>query len=490
MKTFISKHILLLIIIGLGYFNAQAQDYNFTQYHYTPLLTNPAMVSSQDDISVFMNYRNQPTIIDENFQNIMFSGIYPLINSKRRWGGIGATFVNDQNGRFLRLNGGMLAFSYNVQLGKKHYLGLGLQGGYFQRSIDYSAETTSSQWDEFSSTFVEGLGQGEEGFNNTSSYFTLGTGLWWQLEDENGRPKAWLSAAFHNVNEPNISFYNEVDTPLRIRGTYAGAYRVWENDKWEIMPTFRLVSRSNQDQFNLGSWARYKLSNGDGFIKQGSIGVGLWYNFNDAFVPSVEFVQPRYFAAFSFDIATSEDAQLWQGNSTFELTLGVKFPQAAKARKQEIPFSPLETLASDYPSIPDNTSPVVDVVKVKVIEDEFTDEGNFRFALASSNLDERSAILLDSVVKVLNKYPDATITVAGHSCDIGAADRNLVLSKNRAGTMKQYLVQRGIDPSRVATTGYGESKPLVPNTSEANRKINRRVSFHIHHTTRVIDLDE
>jgi len=62
---------------------------------------------------------------------------------------------------------------------------------------------------------------------------------------------------------------------------------------------------------------------------------------------------------------------------------------------------------------------------------------------------------------------------------MGEDDKNLLLSQNRADAVKNYLLKKGIDSSRLKSIGYGENKPSVPNLNELNRAKNRRTEFEI-----------
>jgi chemotaxis protein MotB len=90
--------------------------------------------------------------------------------------------------------------------------------------------------------------------------------------------------------------------------------------------------------------------------------------------------------------------------------------------------------------------------------------------------------ILNKVSNLLKQYPDRQISVEGHTDDLSVSTKkvpsNWELSALRATAVVKYLVtERGVDPSRLSASGYGEYKPLVPNISEANRRMNRRVDI-------------
>jgi outer membrane protein OmpA-like peptidoglycan-associated protein len=85
--------------------------------------------------------------------------------------------------------------------------------------------------------------------------------------------------------------------------------------------------------------------------------------------------------------------------------------------------------------------------------------------------------ILDAVKEVLVAYPNITLEVQGHTDNVGTPQYNLRLSDQRADSVKKYLIKAGIDPKRLTSKGYGLTQPLVPNNTEKNRELNRRVQF-------------
>jgi len=87
--------------------------------------------------------------------------------------------------------------------------------------------------------------------------------------------------------------------------------------------------------------------------------------------------------------------------------------------------------------------------------------------------------ILNEDVKLLNKDPSLDITIGGH-CDIVGSDAyNQKLSERRAQAVYNYFLRQGIWTDRMRTIGYGRSRPVVPNDTEANRAMNRRVEIKI-----------
>ena len=104
---------------------------------------------------------------------------------------------------------------------------------------------------------------------------------------------------------------------------------------------------------------------------------------------------------------------------------------------------------------------------------------NIYFESGKATLKPESYPILDEIVKLLKEHPNVIVEIQGHTDDVGSEAFNLKLSQKRAEAVRQYLIDHGIEPDRLIAKGYGESKPLVPNTSPENRAKNRRVEFVI-----------
>lgn len=101
---------------------------------------------------------------------------------------------------------------------------------------------------------------------------------------------------------------------------------------------------------------------------------------------------------------------------------------------------------------------------------------NLEFDFGKATLRPTSFPTLNRVADLL-KSKNFSLKLAGHTDDKGSASYNMGLSKDRAESIKAYLVSQGVNASRVEATGYGESQPIASNKSEAGRQKNRRVEF-------------
>jgi outer membrane protein OmpA-like peptidoglycan-associated protein len=114
---------------------------------------------------------------------------------------------------------------------------------------------------------------------------------------------------------------------------------------------------------------------------------------------------------------------------------------------------------------------------VVVTEKEIRITQQIQFDFNKSTIKPVSFPILDAVADVLQRNPKILIEVQGHTDNVGQKDYNQKLSQQRAESVRAYLVQKGIDVNRLVAKGYGMNQPLVPNTSDGNRALNRRVQF-------------
>ncbi len=105
--------------------------------------------------------------------------------------------------------------------------------------------------------------------------------------------------------------------------------------------------------------------------------------------------------------------------------------------------------------------------------------GNIYFNSGSARLDPASDALLSNLLDVVQRCPEMKIEVAGHTDTDGSTAANQRLSEARAQAVKAYLTQRGIESTRMRAVGYGEARPVRPNTSAENKRRNRRIEFSV-----------
>ena len=112
----------------------------------------------------------------------------------------------------------------------------------------------------------------------------------------------------------------------------------------------------------------------------------------------------------------------------------------------------------------------------EVLKDVFD---NLNFEFGKAEIKKESLPYLDTLADTMLKAKNWKLDIEGHTDDKGGDEFNMKLSQSRADSVKKYLVSKGISADVITAKGFGETKPLVPNDSDANREKNRRVEFKI-----------
>jgi len=131
--------------------------------------------------------------------------------------------------------------------------------------------------------------------------------------------------------------------------------------------------------------------------------------------------------------------------------------------------------------VPSDSTPALRLdIPLEIAEKDHAEVlNNIFFATGAYTLDEKSKVELQQLVAFLKNNPRLSIEVAGHTDDVGGDNENLELSRQRAKSVAKYLAESGAAKSRLNAIGYGETKPKVPNTTEENRRQNRRIEWRI-----------
>ena len=101
------------------------------------------------------------------------------------------------------------------------------------------------------------------------------------------------------------------------------------------------------------------------------------------------------------------------------------------------------------------------------------------FELDSSGLSEQAQRAVEANAELLQEYPNWAVTIEGHCDERGTAEYNLALGERRALATQQYLVELGLDPTRVRTVSYGKEFPFDPGHNDIAWAANRRAHFVI-----------
>ncbi|MBI5058506.1 OmpA family protein [candidate division KSB1 bacterium] len=100
------------------------------------------------------------------------------------------------------------------------------------------------------------------------------------------------------------------------------------------------------------------------------------------------------------------------------------------------------------------------------------------FATGSAEITDEFARVLDGAAQLINEHPEIQLLeVQGHTDNTGSDAINNPLSQARADAVRNYLISRGVEPNRLVAKGYGSSKPVATNSTDAGKYQNRRIDL-------------
>ena len=143
-----------------------------------------------------------------------------------------------------------------------------------------------------------------------------------------------------------------------------------------------------------------------------------------------------------------------------------------------VPVSPTPTSSpSPTPTSSPSPVPTTSPVPIAEVQKQIDAVNHIEFSTGKATLTVSSHAVIAKLATILRANPTVRVRIEGDTDSQGSAASNLTLSKARATSVYQALRALGIAADRMTVIGYGESRPKVPNTSAANRAINRRVDI-------------
>lgn len=119
--------------------------------------------------------------------------------------------------------------------------------------------------------------------------------------------------------------------------------------------------------------------------------------------------------------------------------------------------------------------PPASLEKALLKDRKYTFSAGVLFDSGKAELRPEAGAELDSLLAFLQKFPDVVLGISGHTDDVGTDEYNLDLSERRAKSVQDYLEIKGIRADRLRSRGFGETRPVAENATEAGRQTNRRV---------------
>lgn len=145
----------------------------------------------------------------------------------------------------------------------------------------------------------------------------------------------------------------------------------------------------------------------------------------------------------------------------------VSVPASATGDKSGLPPKTLDAKVIYTPPL--IVAPVGKVTKLQALQ----------FVQSKAELLPEAQPALEQLLDFMRQHPTTEILLAGHTDNQGNFDENLKLSQQRVDLVKDYLVNNGIEASRITAKGYGPTRPVANNKRESTRQLNRRVEMTV-----------
>ncbi len=497
------RRLLIIILCHAAIGSARCQYFQYSQYNYASQRVNPASVASSDYASVGLLFRQQGTGGDINLKSSLISAVYPLLSKAtgRRWSGIGITAMDDRAGGIFNTREASLSYAINAYLSRFQTLSLGIKGLYQLRNVNLDGLFTGSQ-------YIPDRGFDPTKFNGEnlsylkSDFFTFSAGLYWQTVNRRQEKVASWGISFFDFNKPQDSFSN-TESELNSTIILHGSFRVFEEEQLAVTPDLLFTRSASNNVVAIGGVTSYTIQPFPNQVA-GRVDVITRYAVGRSGIVGLQLHRDNFSIGFSYDFPVGKTNIGNTGAFEVGLELRKLVDPYARARKKRIAArkpSPRQPQVEQAPTaskpLPKDTTQVVsrqadlqhkqdsviatakagNIKHQPLVVEKITLHFNFEFN--SSALDEQSTRYLDDLSEALRENLHLSVKLTGHTDNIGSQKFNQRLSVHRANAVKDYLVERGIDPARIETDGKGMTEPLNENRTEDERAMNRRVDLVI-----------
>jgi OOP family OmpA-OmpF porin len=254
-----------------------------------------------------------------------------------------------------------------------------------------------------------------------------------------------------NVDAVGILPFSEKFSGLgRVGLTYAEAKGTFQSNG-AIAP---LNATTKENEFNL------------------KYGLGLQYDFTPKLAMRGEWERYRV----NDSVGNKGDIDLFSVGLVY--TFGVAEKPAPKAATPPpAAVAPVAAAPAPAPAPVQKAAPVLVIVPIAAKTQQYCSILDIQFEINQKTVQREAEEKIDKVGIFMRKYPNTTAVIEGHSDEVGTSAANMKLSEQRAAGVVTYLVDRGgIARSRLKSVGYGETRPIADNNTEAGKRLNRRIN--------------
>jgi type IX secretion system PorP/SprF family membrane protein len=501
------KFLLLIFTVSFSGIVSGQQLPLYSQYSWNDYVINPAFTGSYNYSPIQISYRKQWAGFNGSPELFTLGG-HTRVSDKIALGGL---IFKDNTGGAITQTGVLINYCYRIRLNDRSKLSMALSGNFYQYTFDNNKVKALTPGDP---SIQDGV---QKSVSPDASF-----GLLYQNEQE-----FKFGFSVNQLFESRLSNVNNTTQNNLVRHFNFNISKSFRVDSIFALEPALLVKTTNASpvQSDLMLRLRYK----------DILWIGASYRHEDAIVGMFGFQANNLFISYSYDATTSELANYSSGSH--EIVLGLRLGSKtlktwiADIDKDGTPDSldrcptvagltenfgcpwmdkdkdgisdnedrcpdlfgdiknkgcPLadkdgDLIPDDQDNCPNTKGevsnsgcPVVTEKQKEVVSKAIT---NLEFESNKATIKKESFLGLDMLAILLSEKPDWKLKLAGHTDDVGSDEFNMQLSKDRANSVKQYLVSKGVSSDRLVVEYFGKSKPITSNSSEEGRKQNRRVEM-------------
>lgn len=308
-----------------------SQDLHFSNVEYAPLSLNPALSGTASSLQAIVNFRSQWNSIQSPYKTFGASIDGRLTRNRKNSGGFLAGGINvnsDKSGEVqLSENSVNLNLAYHLNINRESTIGIGMYGGFGQRSISNENAKWSNQYD--GSGYNSAIG-GEVLTASSKSLVDVGAGILYTSEEIKLSRKVSLErlnigTAFYHVNTPNFSFFDNEAEKLNVRiSAFVNGQLNFSNSDNAILPGIYYQKQGVASQLMFGANYKHVISRGSmvGNLNHPlAIYAGLFNRWNDALVLRFMMDYQQFMLGMSYDVTISKFRTSTAGRGGFEFFL-------------------------------------------------------------------------------------------------------------------------------------------------------------------------
>ncbi|MBS1600318.1 MAG: PorP/SprF family type IX secretion system membrane protein [Bacteroidetes bacterium] len=318
------KQIASLAILIVIMQSAFAQDLHFSQFFEAPLLRNPSLAGIfTGDYRIQGVYRDQWNSFTNAYRTGSFNGEYKMpVGQSNDFLTVGMQILYDKAGTAgLTTSEIFPALNYHKSLSseKTMYLSLGFMGGYAEKRIDRSKITTNNQFD--GAAYNPSLADGETFPTPDVHYWDGSVGMSFNMTFGTDQQNSmFLGAAYHHLNRPRNSFYQNAQTELDPKYVFSAGVKINVSELSYLTLQADHSMQGDARETIGGAMYSYKLGEFTDDPKY-ILNVGAFLRWKDAFIPVIKLDMLPLSLALSYDVNISPLETVSQGRGGIEISI-------------------------------------------------------------------------------------------------------------------------------------------------------------------------